>query len=336
MAFNAATPDDPAWRAAQGLSLRHLVYFARLAQALNFTRAAALCHVTQSTLSAGMAALEEQIGAPLFERDRRSVRLTGLGAALLPRAHALLAAAGDLVQSGQAASQPLQGSLTLGAIPTIAPFLLPTLLRAMRSDLPAIMALLREETTDSLLEGVASGRLDTALIALPMDTGRLQVLPLFEEELWLVAAEGDPVAAQPQARLSRLDPGRLLLLGEGHCLREHSLQACQHGRRGTPAVPSTIEASSLATLVQMVEAGLGVSLLPEMAVRSGLLVGSRVVARPLQAPPPRREIALVARPQSPRKELLDRIQALARGVLQGAGKPAGARRNRVGVARPAS
>jgi LysR family hydrogen peroxide-inducible transcriptional activator len=169
-----------------------------------------------------------------------------------------------------------------------------------------------------------------------MDTGRLQVLPLFEEELWLVAAEGDPVAAQPQARLSRLDPGRLLLLGEGHCLREHSLQACQHGRRGTPAVPSTIEASSLATLVQMVEAGLGVSLLPEMAVRSGLLVGSRVVARPLQAPPPRREIALVARPQSPRKELLDRIQALARGVLQGAGKPAGARRNRVGVARPAS
>jgi LysR family hydrogen peroxide-inducible transcriptional activator len=206
--------------------------------------------------------------------------------------------------------------------------LLPRLLRQIRHDLPALTTLLREEQTPVLLQAVAEGEMDFAIIALPMDVGRLQVFPLFCEELWLIAAENDPMARLIHPRASQIDIERLMLLSEGHCLREHSLEACQSGRRGRQRAPSAIEASSLPTLVQMVEAGLGVALLPEMAIKAGFLVGSKVIARPLAAPAPRREIALVARPSTPRAPLLLRLQALAASGRIG-GAAGGARRSRV-------
>ncbi len=310
-----ATPTLPTvpLGAAGALSFRQLSYLVTLAETLNFTRAAEACFVTQSTLSAGIRALEQTLEAPLFERNRRQVLPTPLGRALALRARSLLSEAADFVQAARAAAGPLQGRLTLGAIPTVAPFLLPPLLRRMRSALPELTVLLREETTAGLLRAVESGEVDFALIALPMALGHLRAHPLFREELWLIHAQDDPLARQAAPRASRLDLQRLLLLGEGHCLREHSLEACRAGRRGRRDPGASIEASSLATLVQMVEAGLGISLLPEMAVKAGYLDGSRVIARPLAAPAPSREIALVARATTPRTELLTRIQALCAG-----------------------
>jgi LysR family hydrogen peroxide-inducible transcriptional activator len=317
--------------AANAVSLRQLSYLVALSETLNFTRAAERCFVTQSTLSSGIRELERALDAVLFERDRQSVALTPLGHDLVARAHVILGQALDFVNAAQTATGPLEGTVTLGAIPTIAPFLLPRLLRQIRHDLPALTTLLREEQTPVLLRAVAEGEMDFAIIALPMDVGRLQVYPLFTEELWLIAAENDPMARLIHPRAAQIDIARLMLLSEGHCLREHSLEACQSGRRGRQRAPSAIEASSLPTLVQMVEAGLGVALLPEMAIKAGFLVGSKVIARPLAAPAPQREIALVARASTARAPLLLRLQALAAsGRISGAA--GGARRSRVKAA----
>ncbi len=321
----------PSAGAVSALSLRQLAYLVALSETLNFTRAAERCFVTQSTLSAGIRELEQHLDALLFERDRQSVRLTDVGRALAERARGLLSAAQDFVAAARAAARPLQGTVTLGAIPTIAPFLLPALLRRMRRAMPELTVLLREEQTQRLLEELEGGSIDFALIALPMEVGRLQAVPLFEEELWLIAAEDDPLARLRQPAVAQIDMERFMLLGDGHCLREHSLQACQQGRRGRQRLPSAIEATSLPTLVQMVEAGLGVSLLPEMAVKAGFLVGTKVVARPLAAPAPKRQIALVTRSTTSRSALVERIRELA--VASWRDRAAlGARRSRIAAA----
>jgi LysR family hydrogen peroxide-inducible transcriptional activator len=329
----AAAPDPAAIlpAAVAALSLKQLSYFVALSATLNFTRAAERCFVTQSTLSAGIRELEQTLEATLFERDRQSVRLTPAGRELSVRARALLAQAQDLLAAARSGASPLEGTITLGAIPTVAPFLLPGLLRRLRRELPQLQVLLREEQTAVLLRELEEGAIDLAILALPMDVGRLQVLPLFDEELWLIAAEDDPLARLAHPKLAQIDMERLLLLADGHCLREHSLEACRHGRRGRARLPSAIEATSLPTLVQMVEAGLGVSLLPEMAIKAGYLTGTRVIARPLAAPAPRREIALVARATSPRAALLERIRDLA-VLLWREGSARGARRSRVRTA----
>lgn len=307
---SSISPTEPA-RTPGALSFRQLAYLVALSETLNFTRAADRCFVTQSTLSAGIRELEGELGNALFERDRQSVRITPLGRELAGRARLLLSQAMDFLGAARAAAHPLEGTLTLGAIPTIAPFLLPRLLRRLRRSLPRLTTLLREERTEELLHAVEEGEIDAAIIALPMDVGRLHVLPLFEEELWLIAAEDDPVARQASLAIAQVDMERLMLLSEGHCLREHALEACRRDRHLRRKSPSAIEASSLPTLIQMVEANLGVSLLPEMAIKAGILVGTKVIARPLAAPAPRRGIVLVARPTSSRGPLLERIAELA-------------------------
>ena len=314
--------------AANALSLRQLAYLVALSETLNFTRAAERCFVTQSTLSAGIRELEQALNVVLFERDRQSVMVTPVRQELVERARGLLSQALDLVNAAQAAGRPFQGTVTLGAIPTIAPFLLPPLLRLMRREMPELITLLREDQTAALLRAVEEGEIDFAIIALPMDVGRLRVYPILTDELWLIASEEDPMAKLLHPKVSQVDMQRLMLLSDGHCLRDHTLQACQSGRRGRDRIPSTIEASSLPTLVQMVEAGLGVSLLPEMAIKAGFLVGSDVIARPLAPPAPKREIVLVARPTTPRGELLVRIQQLAVSIGNSSASM-GPKRNRV-------
>jgi len=315
---------------AHALSIRQLNYLVVLAETLNFTRAAQRCFVTQSTLSAGIQELERLLGGVLFERDRQGVRTTFLGQDLAARARLLVSQAVDLVQTASTAAAPLEGRVTLGAIPTIAPFLLPRLLRRMRQEFPSLTTLVREERTPELLRAVEDGDMDFALIALPMSIGRLRQIPLFTEELWLIAAEGDPLVQQAAPRLAQIEMERLLLMSEGHCLRDHALHACQSGRRGRRRAPSAIEATSLPTLVQMVEAGLGVALLPEMAIKAGFLARTRVIARPMAAPAPHRQIALIARPSTTRGQLLEQIGHLATPPSPVAGI-AGARRRRPGT-----
>lgn len=297
---------------ASALSMKQLSYLIAVENTLSFTRAASQCFVTQSTLSGGIAELERVLGADLVERDRQRVMLTPLGQVIAQRAKSLLASAADLIYTAQAGANPLQGSITLGAIPTIAPFLLPKLLRAIRRKFPELRVFLREEQTSKLLEAVDAGEIDLALIALPMPIGKLQIYPLFSEELWLVGSTSEPLLKTKKLTTAGLDMPRLMLLGEGHCLSEHTLQACPAGYRGRSHAPSTVQATSLPTLVQMVEANLGFSLLPHMAIKAGFLTGHKVQAKQLASPAPQREICLVARATSPRTELFEQIALLGK------------------------
>ncbi len=314
---------------AANLSLKQLHYFVTLADTLHFTQAAANCFVTQSTLSGGVRELEQQLGVSLFERDNKRVMLTSAGEALRPLAIDLLSTAGDFLQLGSALATPLQGRLTLGAIPTIAPFLLPKLMREARSRFPNLRVVLHEAQTHELLAALEAGRIDAALIATPMAVGRLAELPIYEEEMWLIASKSDAMAQQKAWKLKDVDFSRLMLLGEGHCLRDHALAACTQVRRQSRGEPhADIEASSLPTLIQMVEAGLGFSMLPEMAVKAGLLNGTDVIAQPFSAPPPIRGISLVTRSTFQTHPNFEALASLCKALVQK--KTNGARRSRIG------
>src|SRR5262245_17567690 len=264
----SALPQRPA--AGPLPSLRQLRYLVVLAETLNFRAAAEACFVTQSTLSAGIKELESQLDAHLVERDKKSVRLTLLGEQVVERSRRLLADAGDLVAAARAAREPLSGPFRLGVIPTIAPFLLPAALPPLRGRFPRLKLFLREDLTARLLEQLRAGQLDAALLALPFDTGELEVRELFRDEFWFVARADDPLAKRKAVAIERLDVNDVILLEEGHCLREHAIAAC--GARRETGVRH-IEATSLPTLLQMVEGGLGVTLLPEIAIKAGIQIG---------------------------------------------------------------
>ncbi len=276
-------------------TLRQLAYLVELSERLNFRVAAEAQFVTQSTLSAGIKELETQLGVQLVERDQRHVRLTAVGEDVTARARDLLAAATDLAETARSAARPLSGTLRLGAIPTIAPFLLPRVLPALRRAHKALKLYLREDLTERLLERLRAGSLDVALIALPFDTGDLYVREVFKDEFWFVARGDAPVAREKQVAIRKVDTGDMLLLEEGHCLRDHAIAACGPRRgRWEPRV----EATSLTTLIQMVEGGWGVTLLPGITLEAGILKGTRLVARPFAPPAPSRTLALVARRSS--------------------------------------
>jgi len=204
----------------------------------------------------------------------------------------------------------MTGTLRLGVIPTIAPFLLPRFLPDLRARYPRLKLLLREDVSANLLQRMRGGQLDFAVLALPFEIGELEARPLFDDEFWLVGREDDPVLKARRATVSAPVAERLVLLEEGHCLREHTLAACA---RSEAANLSGVEATSLLTLLQMVESGLGLALIPEIALNAGLLKGTRLVARPLTPPAPKRSIVLLARTTSTKQAelatLADHIRA---------------------------
>ena len=280
-------------------SLRQLSYLVALAKELNFTRAAEACFVGQSTLSAGLKELEESLGVQLFERDRQNVSITPAGLEVLGRAKTILAASEDLVQRAESLGKPMSATIRLGVIPTIAPFLLPLVMPKIRKRFPDLKITLREDLTANLLTRLADHQLDFALIALPYELGNLLVEELFSDEFWLVARSDDPALKAKEITLPIKMADRLLLLEEGHCIREHSMQAC---KKSDIRNVDGYEATSLLTLIQMVESGLGIALLPEMAIKSGLLNNSDLEARPLATPAPKRVISLVARASTAHQE----------------------------------
>lgn len=277
-------------------SSRQLRYLVVLSETLNFRKAAELLHVTQSTLSAGIKELESVLGATLVERDKRSVRLTPVGEQAVQRARVLLAETEDLVMMVRGAQQPLTGLRRLGVIPTIAPFLLPKIMPLARRKYPGLQLYLREDLTTRLIEQLHAGELDFALIALPFDTGNLAVKELFKDEFLYVARGDDPLAGHKDVAVREVPAKHVLLLEEGHCLREHTIEAC--GANRVSRREGGLEATSLFTLLQMVESGLGATLLPEMIVRAGALNGTGLQALPF-ARPPSRTIALTMRSTSP-------------------------------------
>ncbi len=276
-------------------TLKQLQYLVALADHGHFGRAAESCFVTQSTLSAGLRELESLIGTTLVERTRRVVRFTPLGVRIAEKARAVVREAEELADMVKAASEPLTGELRLGVIPTIAPFLLPRILPLLRDERPALKLFLREEPSAAACEALNRGQLDCVLLALPFACGDVESLPLFEDRLFVAFPGGEtiPDVVPPEA----IDDARLLLLEDGHCLKDHALAACNRpGLRADARMLGT----SLHTLVQMVDNGLGLTMLPQMAIDAGILNGTRITARPLDADHPARSIALVWRKANPR------------------------------------
>ena len=278
-------------------TLRQLQYLKLLAEHGSFSRAADAAHVTQPTLSAGIQELERTLGAPVVDRARSGVILTPVGEEAVRRANEILASAEDLVQTARSAGRPLSGRFRLGVIPTIAPFLLPRALPLLRDGYPDLKLFLREDLTGRLITGLKSGALDAALIALPYDTTGLEHASVGVDELAAVMPANHPLSARERLTPEQLEDEELILLEDGHCLREHALGACEID---TPRGEGAFAATSLHTLVQMVGSGLGVSLLPSMAVRAGLTESAPVAVRPLQAEHPEREIVVAWRAGSSR------------------------------------
>lgn len=280
-------------------TLKQLQYLVALKAHGHFGRAAEASFVTQSTLSAGIRELESLLGIMLVERTRRVVRFTPLGDRIVDRAHRVLREAEELAELAAAAGTPLAGELRMSVIPTIAPFLLPRLLPQLRADRPDLKLFLREETSHAACDSLHHGQVDCVLLALPYACGDVDHIDLFEDRL-LLAIPGDSADAIPgPVAPSQIDPAQFLLLEDGHCLKDHALAACNRPDMRSGA---RMMGTSLHTLVQMVDNGLGVTMLPEMAVDAGLLLSTRVVTRPLLSDFDKRTIALVWRKNSPREK----------------------------------
>ena len=291
-------------------TIKQLQYLVALHEHGHFGRAADACFVSQSTLSAGIRELESLLGVTLVERSRRVVRFTPLGTAVVAKAHRLLREAEELSDLVRAAGQPLVGELRMSVIPTIAPFLLPRILPRLRRERPQLKLFLREETTGDALESLHHGRADCVLLALPFATGEVESATICEDRLFVAFPEGEPDTLPDLIPPAMIDEGKLLLLEDGHCLRDHALAACN---RPELRASATMIGTSLHTLVQMVDNHLGLTMLPEMALEAGILHDTKVAARPIKGAKTSREIALVWRPNSPRAEefrlLADELRA---------------------------
>lgn len=280
-------------------TIKQLQYLVALHEHGHFGRAAEASFVSQSTLSAGIRELESLLGITLVERSRRVVRFTPLGNAVVAKAHRLLREAEELSELVQAAGKPLSGELRLSVIPTIAPFMLPRILPRLRRERPALKLFLREETSGDAMESLHHGRADCVLLALPFATGEVEQATICHDQLYVAFPEDEPSNLPDTIPAAMIDEGRLLLLEDGHCLREHALAACN---RPELRASATMIGTSLHTLVQMVDNGLGVTMLPQMAIDAGILNQTRVSARPLKGNHTSREIALVWRANSPRSD----------------------------------
>jgi LysR family transcriptional regulator, hydrogen peroxide-inducible genes activator len=290
------------------ITLRQLQYVVAVSQTLSFRKAAERCRVSQPSLSAQLAQLEAALSVRLFERDKKRVMPTQAGKALIERAQRLVLDADELVLAARRAADPLTGTLTLGVIPTIAPYLLPSITPALRKAFPKLGVAWIEDKTEALTKLLAAGSLDAALVALEAELGDVEHAVIAKDPFVLVTRRDHPLAQQ-RAEVSRteLRDTDVLLLDDGHCFREQALEYCTRAK----AHELALRATSLATLTQMVAGGMGVTLLPQLAVptetaRTGLKI------RPFTNPAPYRTIALIWRKRS---AITDALQKLAE-VLQ--------------------
>jgi LysR family hydrogen peroxide-inducible transcriptional activator len=281
-------------------TIRQLQYLKLLAEHGAFGKAAEAAHVTQPTLSAGIQELERTLGAPVVDRARTGVIMTSVGEEALRRATVILNEAEELVEAAKNAGQPLTGRFRLGVIPTIAPFLLPGALPILRQRYPKLKLYLREDLTQRLIVQLKGGRLDAALIALPFDVSGLEWAHVDDDVLLAALPADHPMASLPSASPDAMERENLILLEDGHCLREHALSACGLNPPRFRGGEEPFAATSLPTLVQMVGSGLGVTFLPEMAVKAGLAKAARVAVRPIDAHKPTREIVVAWRAGSNR------------------------------------
>ncbi len=291
-------------------TLKQLRYFEAVARLGHFGRAAGLCAISQPALSAQIAALESALGQQLFERGARQVRLTPFGEQFAPRAREVLREAEALGDLARGAGGGALTRLRLGVIPTIAPYLLPSVIGHITAAHPEIDLMVRETMTATLIEELGAGKLDCAIVALPVSEPAFAETPLFDEAMVLVRPEHD--AQKPVPDMDALAQMKLLLLEEGHCFRDQALSFCAT-RNTLPR--EGLDGSSLSTLVQMVGAGIGVTLIPEMAIPVETRSARVSIAR-MGAPYPRRTVGMIWRKSSALTEQLDGIAELVRAAAR--------------------
>ena len=308
------------------ISLKQLRYFSAVAQHAHFGRAAEFCNVTQPALSMQIRDLEKELNLELFERRQQGVQLTDAGQEILDRAQSILNAVRDLSDYAHHHNQLLTGSLRFGVIPSIAPYILPPLLPKLRDRYPGLDLRIRETLTETLVDELIDGQLDLLLLALPIEHQEVETLALFEDRFLLASPPGwqpDTTApktgtgsrrkrAELRASPKLLEDGRLLLLEEGHCLRDQALAFCQLRQVDNL---DTFGASSLSTIVQMVANGMGLTLLPEISVAVEARHGD-VQVMPFEAPEPSRTVGLVWRKSSPRKPDFQAIGEMVGDVVR--------------------
>jgi len=289
------------------LKLKDLRYLVALADQRHFGRAAARCFVSQPTLSAQLKKLEQSLGVQLIERAPNNVSLTAVGEEIVARARRILEASEEVVGLARTHHDPLGGRLRVALLPTIGPYLLPQVAPLIRKALPRLQLHLYEYQTAPMLEKLHAGELDLGILALPVELEGLESRELYREEFLLAAPERHPLAAHERVRVADLRDARLLLLEEGHCLRDQALEVCSRvGLRDS----QDFRATSLETLRQMVAAGAGVTLLPELAGRGAYRSGRGVVLRPFVRPAPARQVGAVWRKTTPCRAAINAVTEL--------------------------
>jgi LysR family hydrogen peroxide-inducible transcriptional activator len=294
------------------ISLRQIRYALTVDKTLHFGKAAERCAISQSALSTAIAEMEKQLGFQVFERDNRKVLVTPLGRELLDKARRIKLQMDDLQRLADSHRNPLSSPLSIGIIPTIAPFLLPTILPPLQKEYPNLELKVAESQSRQLVEQVTHGDLDAGILALPFDIEGLLAFPFWRENFyWVTHADDDSIATK-RIRAEQIDSARLMLLEDGHCLKEHALAVCRLSDPG----PHNLSATSLATLVQLVAGRMGSTLVPGMAVES--LVDSNPALRklPLAETGPHREIAFIVRPTYPGLRDIERLKRLFRKELK--------------------
>ena len=280
-------------------SIKQLKYLCAVAEHKHFSKAAAACHVTQSTLSVAIQDLESQLGVVVFERNKKTVLITPLGEKLLHQARGILGAVEDFVSLARANEGALSGEIRLGVIPTIGPFILPPILKNLRKSYPRLKLYLKEALSAQLLLQLQQGRLDLIMLAFPYAMPDMETVNLFRDEFLLCLPPGHMLEKAKQVKQQQLRGESLLLLEEGHCLRDHALEACKLQSADTDLV---YQGTSLHTLVQMVANGLGVTLLPEMAVQANVLGDTHLQLKHFSSENVSREIGMAWRRSDPRRD----------------------------------
>ncbi|MEZ0123577.1 MAG: LysR substrate-binding domain-containing protein [Candidatus Reddybacter sp.] len=279
-------------------TLKQLRYLCAVAQSLHFGKAAKACFVTQSTLSAGINELEQALGAALLERSNKQVLITDIGQKIVARSQHILSDIEALKEDAVQAQTPLSNPVRIGIIPTIAPFILPKVLPTLHQDFPDLQLLIREDLSENLANLLLQGELDVLLLALPYPVNNTTSYPLFNDPFVLAYPTGHPLGEVKKLRTRDLQGQDILLLENGHCLRDHALEAC---KLQSSQLSLAFEATSLHTIVPMVANGVGISLLPEMAIHEGILSGTKNVStKEFSERGVWREIGLLWRAKSPR------------------------------------
>lgn len=297
------------------MNLRDLKYMVAVAETNNFSKAAEQCFVSQPTLSGQIKKLEKELGVIIFERTNRSVEITAIGSEILVHARQMLEQANVITQLAQAQQDPLAGPLRVGAIPTLSPYLMPLILAELKKKHPQMQLVLSEEQTDTLLTRLHNHEIDVALLATSVDEPSLESVPLFDEPFWVAFPRKHGFYNKEKITRADIDKEKLLLLSEGHCLARQAMDVCHISERQNEGEMADLRAASLETLIQLVKAGYGITLIPALALAGSWASGSGVITHPLNIKNASRRVSLVFRSSFPRRAALNSFADIIRNRL---------------------